>query len=249
MIFGGWQSFYHDTMAFLEFLQERAARSRATIPLFFLSVIITWFVYVPIHELMHVAGCIATGGTVSELVMGREYGADFLQHIFPFIVPQTTQYAGRLTGFSPSADFGYFVTDIAPFLLTIFPGVILYIHAVRQKKLWLTGPGLVIGLAPFINLTGDYFEMGTIISTRVINILTRGASETAIEGFWAMRSDDIFRLLGEIAEDTGRYGFNSASGSVMSLAVIIVGLILAIWLCGVTYGLGRRFYTDLNSQK
>ncbi|MCD4655557.1 hypothetical protein K8T06_16675, partial [bacterium] len=44
------------------------------------STIVTWFIYVPIHELFHVGGCVFTGGTVSELVMGHEYGAAYLQN-------------------------------------------------------------------------------------------------------------------------------------------------------------------------
>ena len=73
----------------------------------------TWIIYVPIHELLHVAGCVVTGGTVSELELSPLYGAAMLQKIFPFIVVGG-EYAGRVTGFDtpfPYALEEYYLPD------------------------------------------------------------------------------------------------------------------------------------------
>ncbi len=213
-----------------------------------LGIVITWFLYVPVHELLHVAGCVVSGGTVTELVMGREYGADILKHVFPFITPQSSMYAGRVTGFEPNGDFGYLLTVFLPFILTIFPGVWFLKMAIKKKKIWMTGPGAVMGLAPFINLTGDYFEMGTIVSTRLVNIVGGGVPVKLIGDFAAtppksffnlLRSDDIFRLFKEMADASPEiYGLNSVTGILIVGAVIGLGGVLAIVFSGWTYTAG-----------
>ena len=45
-----------------------------------------WWLYVPIHELMHALGCLATGGGVSELRIQPLYGGRLLSHVFSFVV-------------------------------------------------------------------------------------------------------------------------------------------------------------------
>lgn len=239
ILWGGWISAYKDLKTgFIEPFQQRDDLIRPGIVLI-LSVAVTWFIYVPIHELFHVGGCVLTGGTVTELVMGREYGAGLLKSIFPFITPATTQYAGRVTGFDPNGDFGYFVTVFAPFLLTLFPGIWFLKIAYKHQKTWLLGPGIVMGLASFYNLTGDFFEMGTILSTRLINILTAGFAADTWQGFWLLRSDDIFRLMGEIFENPHIYGMHQASGILITIPVILLGFFLAVCLAGWVYLAGR----------
>ena len=203
------------------------------------SIVVTWFLYVPIHELLHVAGCVFTGGTVSELVMGREYGADFLKEIFPFITPATTKYAGRVTGFEPNGDIGYLICVFAPFILTLFPGVWCLKQAYKKKIYWMMGPGVVMGLASFYNLTGDYFEMGTILSTRLINSLLGGGPADNFASFWLLRSDDIFRLFSEISEAPEMYGIGTVNGTLVTSLAIAIGLFLAISLAGWVYQIGR----------
>ena len=238
-LFRGWRLAYTDILQFIRIVQSSKQPPVMQMVLLIASMAVTWFIYVPIHELLHVAGCLITGGTVSELIMGREYGADFLKHIFPFITPQTSQYAGRLTGFVPSGDFGYFITDISPFFLSIFPGTGLLLLFNRTRNLIFAGPGLILGLAPFMNLTGDYFEMGTILSTRWIDLLFSGRPSNLIENYYLLRSDDIFRLFGEIAGNPSNYGMQTLPGIFFTSVTVILGALLAVLLCGWTYHLGR----------
>ncbi|HPQ39750.1 MAG TPA: hypothetical protein PLV45_05195 [bacterium] len=247
ILWGGWITAYKDFKnGFIDPLQAAESILKPGLILL-VSAAMTWFIYVPIHELFHVGGCVFTGGTVTELVMGREYGAGFLQSIFPFITPDTTRYAGRVTGFDPNGDIGYFITVFAPFLLTLFPGVWFLKIAITRRKTWLMGPGIVMGLAPFYNVTGDYFEMGTIVSTRVINLITAGYPSSAWTDFWLLRSDDVFRLLGEVADSPARYGLNTPAGMLVTGGVILMGLILAVSLAGWVY-LGGKYLARWGGQ-
>ena len=52
----------------------RAPHPNVTLGATLLSMVVAWFIYAPIHELLHVLGCVATGGTVSELEIQPIYG-------------------------------------------------------------------------------------------------------------------------------------------------------------------------------
>jgi hypothetical protein len=238
-IFGGWAVAFKDLYDGLILPYQKSDKALKTGLTIMVSLVVTWFIYVPIHELLHVTGCLITGGSVSELIMGREYGADFLARVFPFITPASSQYAGRLTGFEPNGDAGYLITVFAPYILTLFPGVWCLIYAARTRFFWLFGPGIVLGLAPFYNLTGDYFEMGTILVTRVLNVCTAGKASSIAGAYWELRSDDLFRLLSEIAGSPARYGMVGPAGVFIVVTVVTVGLILAGALAGYTYLSGR----------
>ena len=98
-------------------------RGAAKLALLAVLTCATWFVYVPIHELLHVLGCVATGGTVTELQMQPVYGARWLAEIFPFIVPGG-DLAGRLSGFEDyGSDFTYLSSAFAPYLPSLLLGV------------------------------------------------------------------------------------------------------------------------------
>lgn len=204
-----------------------------------LSFLVTWFVYVPIHELLHVAGCVISGGVVEEVILDRKYGAVFLSKIFPFIVPQSSGYAGRVSGFDPGSDPGYLMTVFFPFILTIFPGVWLLVYSARVKKMWVSGVGMIVGLAPFMSLTGDYFEIGTIITTKIWNSVLQGYPAQSIEAYWNLRSDDIFRLISEISAEPGLYGLPGFSGFFQVAAIVLSGFFLAVFFSGWTYQIGR----------
>jgi len=250
LLFGGWIHALEDVKtAIIEPICESEKNVQLAM-ITMVSLVITWFIYVPIHELLHVGGCIWTGGTVTELIMGREYGADFLSKIFPFIKPESSIYAGRVTGFQPNGDAGYLMTDFLPFVLTIFPGVFFLLKSAEKKRIWMAGPGIVAGLAPFTNLTGDYFEMGSILSTRIVNFLGAGTPAKLIMDttsspqksfFNLLRSDDIFRLFKEIAAAPANvYGLDSLAGTLSLLSVIIMGGLFAVILAGWTYTAGRK---------
>jgi len=191
----------------------------------------SWWVYVPIHELAHAFGCIAGGGTVTELQISPVYGAAFLKEIFPFVTVGS-EYAGQLTGFdTKGSDLIYLLTDFSPFLLTIFIGVPLVRSASGSRPLSAAiklGVGLPIALAPFISFSGDYYEMGSIIVSAIFN-----AAALSTE-YLIWRSDDVFKLAGELFFSGNTYGFIDIIGVTLSFIIGLV-LIYATYMIGVLW--------------
>src|SRR5947199_2147319 len=134
-----------------------------------LGLVAGWWLYVPLHELLHAAACRAAGGRVSRLEIDAVYGGAVLARVFPFVVP-ASDYAGRLSGFDTrGSDLIYLATDLGPFVLTLFPGVWALRQAAARQPLrsLLFGPSLPFALAPFLSLTGDAYEIGSILVTRL----------------------------------------------------------------------------------
>jgi len=191
-----------------------------------------WWLYVPIHELLHAFGCLATGGTVTRLEIDPAYGAVLLQQVFPFVVVGS-EYAGQLTGFETHGnDLIYLATDIAPFLVTIFVGVPLLrrltkIDSPGLLPSLLFGVSLPLALAPFTNLNGDYYEMGSIVASRLARLVDPGLSLDR----W--RSDDLARIAGEL--------LFQGSFRAFDLSGLILGFLVGVLLAYMTYWLGRFF--------
>jgi hypothetical protein len=217
-----------DYLAAIDACFRRLSAGRAAAALAGLAV--SWWIYVPIHELLHVAGCLLGGGEVTRLEMSPLYGAEFLSRFFPFIAVGS-DYAGQLTGFdTKGSDLTYLLTDFLPFVLTIVLGVPLLRSAARDRgrplAAWLElGTSIPIAFAPFISLTGDYYEMGSILVSR--------AAAFAVPGFaperW--RSDDLFKLAARLQETADASTFDAAGVA----AACLVGLVLAF----ATYALGH----------
>jgi hypothetical protein len=217
-----------DYLAALDTCFSRLSVARVIVAL--LGLAVSWWIYVPIHELLHVAGCLLGGGEVTRLEMSPLYGADFLRRWFPFIAVGS-DYAGQLTGFdTKGSDATYLLTDFLPFVLTILLGVPLLRSAARNRDrplaAWLAlGASIPIAFAPFISLTGDYYEMGSILVSR--------AAALAFPGFaperW--RSDDLFKLAGSLQETSDASAFDAAGVGV----AFLLGLVLAVG----TYALGH----------
>lgn len=160
-----------DVLSCLEHLVVSGRKRQSPTVLFVVlgALAVTWFVYVPIHELLHAGGCIWTGGDVTRLELSPRYGATWLKEIFPFI-SSGSDYAGQLTGFDTrGSDFCYFATVFLPFALTVLIGVPLIKLAGRARRPVLLGMAIVVGMAPFYNVPGDYFEMGSILTTRALS--------------------------------------------------------------------------------
>ncbi len=146
-----------------------------------------WWVYVPLHELLHAAACVAAGGEVSRLEIAPEYGGALLARLFPFIT-SGSDYAGRLSGFDThGSDLVYLATDLGPFLLTLYPGVWALRRAGARGWPFQLGFSLPFALAPFLSLTGDAYEIGSIL-------VTQGP-------LWgeALRGDDLIKKAQELA--------------------------------------------------
>jgi len=190
---------------------------------------VTWWVYVPVHELLHAYGCLWTGGTVTRLDIDWIYGAALLQRWFPFIAVGS-EYAGQLVGFDTrGSDLTYLATDAAPFLLTILVGVPLLQSAATGQKGWVSrcvrlGAALPIAYAPFVSLIGDYYEMGSILVSRLWSLVVPGFAVAR----W--RSDDVFRLAAQV----GAAPDASLSDAIGITLGVVVGTVLAF----ATYAAG-----------
>src|SRR5713101_7318921 len=98
---------------FLEALQASVGgkeRPRLSLIHFAVMVLAGWYIYVPVHELLHVAGCVLSGGEVQELRLHPLYGGAVLERVLPFVRAGTGS-AGRLVRFETGgSDLVYFFT-------------------------------------------------------------------------------------------------------------------------------------------
>ena len=195
----------------------------------FIGMIVSWWIYVPVHELLHAAGCMVTGGAVIQLDIAPHYGGYLLAHIFPFI-KAGGEYAGRLVGFETGgSDLGYLFTVFAPYLLTLIFGAMMLRSPFSRRYPLLFGAGLIIAFAPIIGVTGDYYEMGSILITRVMGSLFPSSP-------WeAFRSDDVFRLLQEIVKDPAAFNIHGFFSKMRATMIIVTSFALGLFLAGLTY--------------
>ena len=186
-----------------------------------------WWAYVPLHELLHAGACLAAGGTVSRLEIDPLYGGSLLARLFPFIVPASA-YAGRLSGFDTrGSDAIYLATDLGPFLLALLPGSWALRRAARARRPLLFGLALPAALAPFLSLTGDAYEIGAILTTRL-------PPWSAAPVRQLLRGDDLLRKAQELAALPHAPWSGAALGALAGLA----------WAF-LTYKLGDRLATVL----
>lgn len=194
--------------------------ARALVTIFF-GLALGWWIYVPVHELLHAYGCLWTGGTVEQLDIAPLYGGTAIARLIPFVTAGGP-YAGRLSGFDTFGnDLIYIATVFAPYVLTVFPGVYLLLMASRRRRPFFFGFSLPIALAPFISLSGDAYELGSIMVSQLPTWREPAVAE-------ALRGDDIFLLVQQWAEQP-------PSPWLGGLLALLVG---AAWAFA-TYGLGR----------
>jgi hypothetical protein len=180
-----------ELVAGLDSCLTRGARS---LVLVMAGLLLGWWIYVPLHELLHAAACLAAGGQVSRLEIDPLYGGTLLAEIFPFVAAGS-EYAGRLSGFDTGGDdLVYLATDFGPFLLTLFPGVWALRRAGSKRWAVLFGASIPWAFAPFVSATGDAYEIGSILVTR----LPPWAGEAAL-----LRGDDLLAKLGELSGQPG----------------------------------------------
>lgn len=178
------------------------------------GVLVGWFVYTPVHELLHVLACWMTGGEVRELQIKPLYGGHLWAALFPFVTAGG-QYAGRLTDFDVPNDAAYFVVDLFPYVLSLF-ALALARWAVHQGRSWAFGAALVPALVPLWSVVGDFFEAVSLVLQHVAMAMS---DQLPARAFIA---DDAFRLwreLGELGLANGRFG-----------ALIAINLLLATLL-------------------
>lgn len=189
MKFSWLRDLWQHTLSSLEAVLQQGRWSFALLPI---SLVVVWHVYVPIHELLHVAGCVLMGGTVNELALQPQYGVRLLQHMFPFIViDEGGVYAGRLTGFATPNRWSYTVVDLFPYLPSVL-GITLLEWARRRRSTLLFAAGFVLAYVPWISLTGDFYELASLATAPLAPIIVpNGTADHFI-------SDDVFRLVGEM---------------------------------------------------
>ncbi len=202
----------------------------AALPILFLAMFASWWIYVPLHELMHAWGCLFSGGVVTRLEIDEIYGAAWLATLFPYVVPGS-DYAGRLSGFDTGgSDAIYLVTVFFPYLLTLFPGVMLLqlsAHLPRHAA-WALGASLPVALTPFLSLTGDYFEIGSIIVSGLL-------ANTYPEGLTRWRGDDFLLVWSSLPAAADNW-----FDRIGLIASLTTGMMLAVFTYALGAGLAGR---------
>ena len=196
------------------------------------GLILGWWIYVPVHELLHAAACAAAGGGVSRLEIDPLYGGALLARVLPFVVAGGS-YAGRLSGFDThGSDAIYLATDLGPFVLALWPGVwALRRAAAGRRALWF-GLALPFAFAPFLSLTGDAYEIGSVLVTRLPPWSAPAVREL-------VRGDDLFARTSALAATGATAGTGAPWGGLVLAAA--VGVLWAF----LTYGLGSAVATAL----
>lgn len=160
----------------------------------FAGLLVSWWLYVPFHELLHALGCWLGGGSIQSLEIDPLYGGRLLSNWLPFVVARS-EYAGRLSGFDTGgSDWVYGLTIALPFVLVI-PGWFLLQRSVLRGSRVLFGVSLPLALSPLLSLTGDFFEMSSLLLFQV----WPGPDND----HRALISDDVLRLLGQEAAAGG----------------------------------------------
>lgn len=191
----------------------------------FLGLLVGWWLYVPAHELLHAGACLAAGGQVETLEISRLYGGDLLAALIPF-VEAGSEYAGRLSGFDTAgSDLVYLSTVFGPFVLTVFPGVwLLRLAGAGGRGAWF-GFSMPLAFSPFLSLTGDAYEIGSILITR----LPPWRSWRDV-----LRGDDVGRMFEHLGslQSPPWWGFagSLAVGLCWAFATYGAGRWLARWL-------------------
>ena len=197
------------------------------LPLLLVACAAGWWLYVPVHELMHAWGAQLGGATVTRLDIDPIYGARFLQRFFPY-VQIGSAYAGQLAGFDThGSDLAYALTVFFPFVLSIAIGVPLLVRAVSVRapgvaSTALFGFALPVAWAPILSIGGDFYELGAIAVSRVAALV--GAQGES----W--RGDDVIAIVGR------RFG---GAFSWLDAAGVAASLLLGIVFAFATYATGR----------
>ena len=214
------------TRPFLDFYRGLArclARPVDMLPIA-LGLVVGWWLYVPLHELLHAAGCALAGGSVGRLEIAPIYGGALLAALFPF-VEAGGDYAGRLAEFDTGGSaWVHLATVLAPYLLTLWPGVWALRLAARRHAGFLFAFVLPMALAPLVSLTGDAYEVGSLAVTALP--AWEGWGERA-----ALVGDDVFVRFGEVATAAAAPG-----GGELWLGfgfAVLAGVLWAFATCGL----------------
>jgi hypothetical protein len=214
------------TRPFLDLLraQARAIGRPRDLVLTLAGLAAGWWLYVPVHELLHAAGCLLAGGEVTRLEIDPLYGGALLARLVPFVVAGG-DYAGRLSGFDTGgSDWVYLATDLAPFVLTVFPGVWLLRLAGRRRATFLFAAAVPFALAPLLSLTGDAYEIGSLVVTEM--------APWRAQVYRPLVTDDLLLQAATLARGESEL----PPGGLAWAGVVSAGVLGALWAFA-TYGL------------
>jgi hypothetical protein len=93
----------------------------------------------------------------------------------------------------------------------------------------------VLALAPFISIPGDYYEMGSILTTRALTWVTAGGGPPLFE---ALRSDDLLALIGDLFARPAELGLGGAGEATLGAGLIALSTAVSVLLAFSTYALG-----------
>ena len=203
--------FYTFSLHFGELLVGPRGIQRLIIIL--VGLLLGWWIYVPLHEFLHVAGCLLGGGQVTTLHLDPLYGGHIFASLFSF-VSAGGDYAGRLTDFDTGgSDWVYALAVYAPFFLTL-PGFQLMKWSGNSSRSLPFGLAIPFAFAPVISLTGDFVELGSLTLFQ------------AWQGTESMHrslvNDDLFRLIEELGSDASTLSLDQpVVVSFIALSVIL----------------------------
>lgn len=169
---------------FLEEFLDGKVRRLAEVVAGFVAAL--WLV-IPLHELLHAAGCALTGGSVQRLEIQPVWGGALLARLFPWVI-SGSRYAGRLSEFHPSGDLSYFVTVLLPHAFFAPMGAFVSRAAARRSMPFLFGAGLLAAGQPIASLFGDFYEMASIVVTAL-------ARACGADWAVALRGDDLLLVV------------------------------------------------------
>lgn len=199
-----------------------------------LGLILFWHLYVPVHEFLHVAGCFLGGGDVEALALKPQYGGLILQKLFPFVIPES-EYAGRLTGFKTPNSWTYAMVDLFPYILSFF-GITLIEYCRRKKMAVLLGLGIILAFAPFMSISGDYYEAVSLATTQMAEALNPSLKAGVLV------SDDVFRSIKQLWEAGNldwMVGILVFLGLLVAAYLAFLTLAFQVWISNLFFGHDR----------
>ncbi|HMB54662.1 MAG TPA: hypothetical protein VKU40_15195 [Thermoanaerobaculia bacterium] len=199
-----------------------------------LGLLAGWWLYVPLHELLHAAGCWLAGGRVETLEISPLYGGTLLAAVFPF-VEAGGEYAGRLAAFDTGGSaWVHLAAVVFPFLLTVWPGVWALRHAARRRSGFLFAFLLPLAMAPIVSLSGDAYEVGSLAVT-ALPAWSSPAERAALVG------DDLVLRLGAVEQAAPALGGELWAGFA---SAVVLGLLWAL----ATYAVGSLIASALSQR-
>lgn len=235
---GAYSRLFAELLGAISSLESRPDTSLALKTKLVLWLVALWGFYVPLHELFHALGCLISGGEVWEIELSVWSGGGILGSVFPLFKP-VASFGGRLSGYSTGgSDWVYFLTDLFPYFPTMIFGTYLLRRGSSPPRPSVLALGMILALAPFISIPGDYYEMGSILVSDLVRwILSANGVGGLVNSVDLIRSDDIISLSSQIFQKNAD---PAPVGRGMAFLLVFFSLCMGIWLAGWTLWISER---------